>query len=274
MSRLQVLVATMHRNDFSIYRKMNLQSDAIFANQNGENDVATEEIDGHSVTMISTDTVGVGRNRNIALLASDADVLLFADDDIVYYDGCADAVLRAFAEQPKADMMVFGIDFAKNDAVYKRRNVKDGRIRPTKALRYGACVLAVRRKSLLRANVFFSLSFGGGCPFSSGEDSLFLVDCLRRGLKLYGNSFVLGKCAKDSSSWFEGFGEKYYYDKGVWIAAAFPKTKHLLKWYFWARLKNDTDLPAGKVLRLMNCGIRAFRMQRPFCVAPENEAKE
>lgn len=273
MSRLQVLVATMHRNDFSIYQKMNLQSDAIIANQNGENSVATERINGHSITMLSTDTIGIGYNRNVALLAADADVLLFADDDIIYYDGYADAVLRAFEEQPKADMMVFGIDFTKNDAVYKRRNVKNGRIR-MKALRYGACVLAVKRKSLLRANVCFSLLFGGGCSFSCGEDSLFLVDCLRRGLKLYGNSFVLGKCAKDSSSWFEGFGEKYYYDKGAWISAAFPRTKHLLKWYFWLKQKRKTDLPAGKVLNLMNRGIRGFRMQKPFSGAPENEAKE
>lgn len=264
MSRLQVLVATMRQSDFSLFRKMNLQSDAIFANQNGENSFAVEEIDGHRVTMISTDTVGVGVNRNIALLAADAEILLFADDDTVYYDGYAEAVLRAFDQQPDADLMVFGIDFTKNDAVYKRRSATEGRKRPWRALRYGAGVLAVKRTSLLRANVSFSVLFGGGCIYSSGEDSLFLVECLRRGLKLYGDPFVLGKSAKDASSWFEGYGRKFFYDKGAWIAAAFPKTKRLMKLWFFLRFRKLSELPQKTQLSLMKQGMRNYPKLVPY----------
>lgn len=264
MSRLQVLVAAMHQSDLSLYHKMNLQSDAIIANQCGENSVLVRTIDGHEVKLISTDTIGVGRNRNIALLAADADILLFADDDTVYYDGYAEAVLRAFQEAPKADLMVFGIDFTKNGEVYKTRGVTKGRKRLWNSMRYGAGVLAVRRQSLLRANVPFSLLFGGGCAFSCGEDSLFLADCLRRGLRLYADPFVLGACAKDTSTWFSGFHQKFFYDKGVWIAAAFPRTKHLMKLYFLLRLKNSTDLPMGEMLRQMNRGIRAYPFLRPY----------
>lgn len=268
MGRLQVLVATMHQTDFSLIEKMNIQADVIIANQADYEAVSECSFGPYHAKMITTRTRGVGVNRNIALLAADADILLFADDDISYYDGYADAVVRAFEQQPDADMMVFGIAFTKNDAVYKRRNVTKGRKRLWNALRYGAGVLAVKRRSLFKANVCFSLLFGGGCKYSCGEDSLFIVECLRRGLKLYADPFVLGKCAKDTSSWFRGYTPKYYFDKGVWIAAAFPKTKHLIKYYFWLTQKNSTDLPAGKILRLINHGIRGYRTQEEYGDTP------
>ena len=264
MSHLQVLVAAMHQSDFSLYNKMRLQSDAIIANQNGENNVSVQTINGHEVKLISTDTTGVGRNRNIALHAADADILLFADDDTAYYDGYAEAVMQAFRNQPDADLMVFGIDITRNGEVFKTKGVTKGRKRIWKALRYGTGVLAVRRQSILKANVFFSLLFGGGCVFSCGEDSLFLVECLRRGLKLYADPFVLGASAKDTSTWFAGFNKKFFYDKGVWIAAAFPRIKHLIKFYFLLRQKKSTDLSAGEMLRQMNRGIRAYRTLRPY----------
>ena len=273
MGRLQVLVATMHQKDISLYKRMRLQSDAVVANQNGENAVSTYIIDGNKVEMISTDTIGVGCNRNIALLAADADILLFADDDISYYDGYKDAVLRAFEQRPNADMIVFRVDFSKNNVIYERSSVTKGRIRLWRALRYGACALAVRRQSLLKANVWFSQLFGGGCAFSSGEDSLFLVECLRRRMKLFSDPFVLGNCATDTSTWFRGYNQKYFYDKGIWLAAAFPRTKHLMKWYFWLKMQKKTDLPACEALRLIKRGIRGYRKQEQYCDSPLFEGK-
>ena len=65
----------------------------------------------------------------------------------------------------------------------------------------------------------FFQNFGGGCIYSSGEDSLFLKACFERGLKVYSNAYVLGSCCKDVSSWFRGFNEKYFYDKeqGIYL---------------------------------------------------------
>ena len=82
-------------------------------------------------------------------------------------------------------------------------------------MRFGACRMAVRRQALVDNNITFSQCFGGGCEFSSGEDSLFLKSCFDAGLKVYSHSYVLGTCCKDSSTWFVGHNEKYFYDKGV-----------------------------------------------------------
>ena len=98
----------------------------------------------------------------------------------------------------------------------------------------------------------------------SGEDTVFIADCLRAGLKAYSYDLVLGTCAKDSSTWFSGFNEKYMFDKGAWVAAAFPRTKHLMKWYFIYRFGKKTDLPLSRVIGCFNRGIRAFATLTTF----------
>lgn len=264
MMRLSVLCTTTDQNDLSKFKTMNICSDVIFANQCGRNETVTTSLEGHKVTLLSTATRGVGLNRNLALMAADSEIVLFADDDMTYYDGYAEAVVRAFDELPKADLLAFSVDFVKNGQIIKKRHNPVKRLHFWNSMKHGACVLAARRSALMQARVCFSPLFGGGCIYSSGEDSLYLLDCLRRGLRLYSHSYVLGACSKDSSSWFTGYHEKYFYDKGAWIAAAFPRAKHLMKLYFLLTQKKSTDLSAGEMLRQMNRGIRAYRTLRPY----------
>lgn len=265
MMRLSVLCTTTDQNDLSKFKTMNICSDVIFANQCGRNETVTTSLEGHKVTLLSTATRGVGLNRNLALMAADSEIVLFADDDMTYYDGYAEAVVRAFDELPKADLLAFSVDFVKNGRIIKKRRNPVKRLRFWNSLKHGACVLAARRSALIQARVCFSHLFGGGCIYSSGEDSLFLLDCLRRGLRLYSHSFVLGACSKDSSSWFTGYHEKFFFDKGAWIAAAFPRTGALLRLYFSYQYRRLTDIPMRQMRRLMRRGEKGYRTLLPWC---------
>lgn len=260
MSTMQVLVAAMHQQDTSLAQKMNITCGAIIANQADRNEV----VDDGPVRMITTDTRGVGLNRNIALLAATADIVLFSDDDVIFYDGMAEGVLQAFRDQPRADVLIFGLDITRNGEVTERRRVKNQRMRVWNAMRYGTCRMAVRRSALVRENILFNQNFGGGCPFSSGEDSLFLKACFDKGLKVYGSEHVLGACAKDSSTWFQGFHEKYFYDKGVLMRYLFPRIPRLMALYFAVRFKRETALSVGKRIRLMLTGVREGKRMRPY----------
>ena len=260
MAQLQVLVATMHQKDLSIAEKMNIRCSAVIANQADRNEIQEKD----DLKMITTDTRGVGLNRNIALLASDADILLFADDDLVYYDDMPQAVTAAFRDNPQADVMVFGLDRVKDGNIFERRRLKKHRLHVFNAMRFGTARIAVRRKSLLQANIVFNQNFGGGCPFSSGEDSLFLKACFDRGLKVYAHEYVLGTCAKDTSSWFVGYNEKYFYDKGVLMRYLFPRMPRVMALYFAIRFKRQTDIAVGKRIRLMQEGVRGGKIMQPY----------
>jgi len=260
MARLQVLVATMHRKDLSIADKMNIRCAAVIANQADRNEILLEG----DYKMITTTTRGVGLNRNIALLAADGDILLLADDDVVYHDDMPQAVVAAFQENPQADVIVFGMDIVKNGSVIERRQEKNRRLHVFNAMRFGTYRIAVRRSALLRANILFNQNFGGGCPFSSGEDSLFLKACFDRGLKVYAHEYVLGTCSKDTSTWFVGCNEKYFYDKGVLMRYLFPRIPHVMALYFAVRFKRATEINVGQRIRLMLEGVRGGKSMQPY----------
>lgn len=260
MEKLQVLLATMDQTDMSIAEKMNLRCGAVIANQA---DFERIDVCG-DVKMISTRTKGVGLNRNIALMAADGDVLLLSDDDVVYNDTMPQAVVEAFRTNPQADILIFGMDMVKNGQIVEKRHLKAGRLRFWNAMRFGTYRIAVRRKALLQHNITFHQLFGGGCPFSAGEDSLFLKDCFNHGLRVYAHDYVLGRCCKDQSSWFVGYNEKYFYDKGVLVRKLFPRMHWLMGMYFAVCFKRQTELGVGKRLRLMYAGIRGGKTMRCY----------
>ncbi len=255
---LQVLVASMMQADTSLYKRMNLQCSTVIANQCNEWGYCEKMHEFGKVCMISSATRGVGINRNMAITLSDADILLFADDDIEYYDGELAGIKEAFEKLPQADVILFGMDMTKGGEVYERRRDTLKRRRIWNSMRYGTYRIAIRRSSLRRHNLWFSPLFGGGCIYGSGEDTLFLRECFRAGLKVYSYPYTLGRCAKDSSTWFSGFNEKFMFDKGAWLACAFPKAKHIIKWYFIHKFAKETDLTFRDMVGYINDGIRAF----------------
>lgn len=263
MDRLQVLAVTMHQQDISLVEKMNIRCSAVLANQSDREEVEASDTVYGQVKMITTATRGVGLNRNIAMLASDGEFLLFADDDVVYYDDMAEAVVQAFDANPRADVIIFGMDILKAGKI-TRRQEKVRRLRVWNAMRYGTYRIAIRRSALLRYNLSFNQCFGGGCPFSAGEDSLFLKACFDRGLRVYTHDYVLGTCCKDTSTWFTEYGERYFYDKGVLVRYLFPRLYGLMAMYFAVCFKRETVLSMSDRIRLVYAGIRGGKTMRTY----------
>ena len=258
--KLEVLVATMGQESCALAEKMNITGAAVLANQC---DRWAYEEQGE-IRMLSTATRGVGINRNLALQLSKADIILFADDDVSYYDGALEGVVKAFEQLPRADVIFFGLDMTRNGKVFDKRRNKVRRVHIWNALRYGAARMAVRRSAVMEKRLSFTTLFGGGCIYGSGEDTVFIADCLRAGLKVCSHDLVLGTCAKDSSSWFSGYNEKYFYDRGAMVACVFPKLKHVMKWHFARKTAKKQHVPLKKVIKYMNMGIKGYKTLTPY----------
>ena len=262
--RLQVLAVTMHREDLSIAEQMNIRCDAVVANQADREEDVTQNTPYGTHRMITTTTRGVGVNRNVALDAADGDVLLLADDDVVYRDDMPEQVLQAFADNPRAEVILFGMDMVRDGQVFETRSEPIRRVRVWNGLKYGTYRIALRREALERTRIRFHQSFGGGCPFSAGEDSLFIKSCFDNGLQVYTHPYVLGRCCKDCSSWFQGYNEKYFYDKGVLVRHLFPHTAYIMALYFGACFKRETELNLWQRLRLVYAGVRGGKTMTPY----------
>ena len=258
MDTLEIIIAAMNQTDDSIVKRMNLRSDAVIANQCGVDSIYEKNICGHRIRMISTRTRGVGLNRNLGLLLAEADILMFADEDVVYNDHMPDIVRRAFAMNPKADVILFGFSFMKNGEIYKDRIPKNGRIPFHRAFRYGTCSIAIRRKAVLCHNLSFTQLFGGGCVYSHGEDSDFLIQCYRKKLRVFGCSQLIGITVKDTSTCFTGYRDKYFYDTGALARHSFGILAAPYMLYMAVRTGTISKLKFMRKISLMLQGYRGF----------------
>lgn len=211
--KLQVLVSAVNQEVNKMAERMNLQTDALIVNQCDHVAYTEYEHGGHQIRCYSLAERGVGLSRNTALMRAQGDILLFSDEDIVYEDGYEEKVLRAFEQNQKAQVMTFNFVVDERRRTYE--NTQKHRIRWYNYGRYPAYAIAVKREALLKANVSYSLLYGGGARYSNGEDSLFLHDCLKKGLRIYADTSFLGREEYRESTWFSGYHDKFFVDRGV-----------------------------------------------------------
>lgn len=257
--KVQVLVAAVDNDVTTLPSKMNIKTDAVIVNQCGKYDYQEFSLPFGRVQCFSMKERGVGLNRNTALVHADADICLFSDEDIVYAEGFQDAVREAYAKYPYADMLLFNIKVAPSRRTYWNEQVK--RIRWYNYGRYAAYSISAKLDSLRRANVYFSLLFGGGAKYSNGEDSLFLRDCLRAGLKIYAVPVCLGEEVERESTWFHGYTEKFFMDRGVLYHYLYGKSAWILALRFLLKNKGEmcVEIPFKKAYMLMKEGIKSQR---------------
>ena len=211
--RIQVLVATMKQQDHSLLEKMNIQTDAIVGNQCERDEVNHFDYQGHHIDWYSFHERGVGLNRNNALMRADADIVLFADDDMVYVESYPEIIEKAFEEIPNADVIIFDLKYPHGG---RAPITKIRRLKKRHCMRFGAARIAARLSKIHLNGVNFNLCFGGGAKYSSGEDTLFLNDCLNRKLKIFAYPVVIAQLQDErESTWFQGYNDKFFFDKGV-----------------------------------------------------------
>lgn len=231
MDKVEVLVATMNQKDHSLLKTMNIQTEAIVANQCDRNLIEEFDFSGRKCIYLNFNERGVGLNRNNALMRAAGDFCVFADDDMVFYDGYNEIVTEAFRKIEKADVLIFNID--EDGQTTRRKNTRTKRIGILNYLNYGAARIVIRRQDVLYKGISFNLNFGGGTRHSCGEDTLFLRECLRKRVKIYAVPVSIAKLVeKRQSTWFQGFNEKYFFDSGILLSIAHPILCHLLAIYF------------------------------------------
>ncbi len=262
MKKFEILCVTMRQNDFSKIEEMNIHSDIVFANQCDHTSYEEKNFDGHTARMISTQTIGVGINRNLTLTYANAEICLIADDDVIYDDDMQERVLAEFDAHPDADIMIFHLDTdSERKQIKYEKTRKHGRF---ERMPWGTFRVAFRLAAVRRANLWFTTLFGGGCIFPSGEDSMWLTDAKKAGLNFYVSKETIGRVSFDQSTWFTGFDEKFFYGKGAFYAAAHPKTIALWMRYFAFRTKGMTKMSKKEKLKWMKEGKRGYREMLPF----------
>lgn len=250
----------MNANGELLAEKMNLKNNAILINQQNKHFYKKYNINNSTVEEYGFNERGVGLSRNSALMRSDADVCLMADDDMVYVEDYLEKIESTYQKYPDADMIIFNVRIHDENGV-EEKVLKNGKLNFLNSLKYGTVTFTFKREKILKNNISFSLLFGGGAPFSNGEDSIFLWDCLKAGLKVYSSTEVIADVYNYESSWFEGYNEKFFIDRGALFEALSSKySLPLINQYVIRKHKLFQDEYTKKeALYLMKKGRKIYR---------------
>ena len=260
--KLETLVTTMHQTGFDIYTRMNLQTDAVIANQTDQNSYAEARINGHSVKMVSTDTRGLSRNRNLALAHASqcADYVLFTDDDLVFADGYERMIEEEFERHPEAEAIRFNIhEMPSSRRLGMRRIERFERATRRNMSASGVWGVVVKNEILKKHSLRFHENFGAGTVNYCGEDTIFLMQMIDKKVKFYRSPVDIAGIAQMESSWYRGANEKYFTVAGAVLAEAYPKSAYLLaiRSAFRARRRKRGKL---SLWRMLVCYFRGIRM--------------
>lgn len=257
--KLEILLSCMNQTDWSLSDQLNCKTDILIISQGQSNGYAETTVDGHRRRMICITQKGLANSRNLALAAAMGDIGLLCDDDVSYCDDYEQIILKAFGEMPDAAVIAFNIDSdnRRNQTASIRKKRRAPHFKS-----YSSVRLAFRIELLRRNGVFFNTSFGAGSLYGSGEETIFLNEARRKGLRIYEYPATIATVDFSDSSWFEGFTEKYFFDKGALLAAAWPGLKHLFILYFIRTHRQRTSLSTLQIIRSMRAGIRDYAQRR------------
>lgn len=235
--KVEVLASVMNQKDYKIIEKMNINTDAVIINQCKENKISFLNKDGNIIKFFCLDERGIGLSRNTALMRASGDIVIFCDEDSILVDNYAQIIINEFKKNKKADMIVFNVpSLNKQRPTYNIK--KNKRVHRYNCLRYGAVSFAIKLEKIREYNVYFSLLFGGGARYGSGEDSLFIYNFIKRGGRVFSSTKIIGYVEQKDSTWFCGYDKKYLKDKAILFKHLLGPYSFLYKVYFLIRNKD------------------------------------
>jgi len=173
----QVLISTL-QSDASPFLGKAIPT--LVISQSGKN----EHFISGNVEFLAFSERGLSKSRNRAIENTRAKIALIADDDVKFVPDFDKKIISAFTRYPDADIITFrvrtpeGLPYKKS---YLEHSFTHSR---TSIYKTSSVEIALRPDKIKLKGVRFDESFGLGAKYSSGEEVIFLNDCINSGLSL------------------------------------------------------------------------------------------
>lgn len=213
----QVLISTMNEDPTS-FRDMGFSTLVISQNAKGHQESSGD------LEFISFNERGLSKSRNRAIENADADIVLIADDDVVFSEDIEKKITAGFAEYPDADILTFMISTPSGEP-YKNYSNKSFKHNRSSIYKVSSVEMVVKLSSLKKAGLKFDERFGLGTTYPSGEEMIFLNDALDKGFNIYFIPEYIVSHPLESSG--KILDEKYFRSKGALIRRIYGTSPQL-----------------------------------------------
>ena len=257
--KIKHIVATMNNKEeiSSFIQKRNIKTGAVIINQGFKEN----KIDYGDYLWIDSKQRGLSNSRNESLdNISNCDVVMIADDDIVYKDDYINIVNEAYKKFPNADIITFLITVAgeKSDRINSKKPIKHNK---KTILSIGSNEVTFKLKSINDAGLRFDTRFGlGSGKFISGEETVFLNEAIKKRLKIYHYPIVIADHpVNDLSNSY--WNENMIYTKGAFFSNYSGILSYVFAIIFWILKQKNIDDKIGFVnyMKLWRKGVNDER---------------
>ena len=259
------LISGVNQNIEELTDSMGLESDAVMVNQCDRDAEGTYELpSGKKVNWVCMNKRGVGLSRNTCIekaLTLNGDICLFTDEDIKYDPGYAGLIEKEYLAHPEADAILFNMRVCEQRRTYWNTDYK--RVRFYNYGRYPAYSISIKSEVLQKKNVWFPLEFGGGAKYINGEDSVFLHDLLKAGVKIYRSPICLGEEEERESTWFKGYDDRFFISRGALYVRLYGNMCSVMAWVFLLRHRYMyREIGLTQAIGLMKQGMKEIRERK------------
>lgn len=257
LAKTEILLSCMFLSDSKeMIKRSHITSDTVIINQCDEENYKEENICNALLRTFSVTDRGLTKSRNLAISKSQADICIICDDDEIFNKGYEKAVLSAYDALPDADIIIF--DMVDRPLKWGNSIKRLGYI---DLMSVSSWQITFRREKLLASGVLFDENMGAGSGNGAEEEFRFLTQCRKAKLRIYHYPFRLASVAQTQSTWFKGFDEEFFVNRGntTRYIMGLPLSVLYAAYYAFAKRK---QLSGMSMLRAFSYTVKGIKENR------------
>ena len=257
LAKTEILLSCMFLSDSKeMIKRSHITSDTVIINQCDEENYKEENICNALLRTFSVTDRGLTKSRNLAISKSQADICIICDDDEIFNDGYEKAVSSAYDALPDADIIIF--DMVDRPLKWGNSIKRLGYI---DLMSVSSWQITFRREKLLASGVLFDENMGAGSGNGAEEEFRFLTQCRKAKLRIYHYPFRLASVAQTQSTWFKGFDEEFFVNRGntTRYIMGLPLSVLYAAYYAFAKRK---QLSGMSMLRAFSYTVKGIKENR------------
>ncbi len=195
MRRVEVAIATYNQRVFSavsLAQSFNEKTPVLIAHQLDDYALSAREtafvrrqLDAAAnIRYRPLHTRGLAKSRNFAIGAAEGEYIWFLDDDVTIEPDCVEIIEKAIKDLRNPDVITFQTGKPEGG---KRKNYKSllHEHNWRSVLRISSVEVVVKSSFILSEHIVFDERFGLNGQYGSGEENIFICDCMNAGARAY-----------------------------------------------------------------------------------------
>lgn len=221
---IEVLISVMNLKNEDEHQKLlhsnGIKGKSVVINQvEKQNNIFSVPNNKNRIYSFKEKGASVSRNRLIELAKEEICVL--ADDDMKYVDNYEKIITEEYQKIKDAEIILFYVENI-NQNREKSKKIGNKKVGKFDIMRARTPEITFKRKELQKYGVKFDEDFGPNAIFPKGEETIFLSDCLKKGVKIYSVNKKIGYVEYKKSTWFTGFNKEFLNAQGAIFARIAP----------------------------------------------------